>query len=88
MIRIKGIKDILGSASRLLSNLCTDANINKWSKWKPVKYNKDCEITALDLYSINYVLIIPIGAATPLAAAALEYIYKKPTGGTTSPYRL
>jgi hypothetical protein len=41
----------LGSSSRDVGTLCTHPNINKWSKWKPVRFNKLDGITESDIIS-------------------------------------
>ena len=87
-MKIRDIKDTLNADSRNVSILCTSPNINKWSKWKPVRFNKDCNITPLDLYSVNYGLMLPVGAATPQLASDNEYVYQYPTGGNSAPFRM
>jgi len=44
----------LGSSSRDVGTLCTHPNINKWSKWKPVRSNKETGITSDELKMIKY----------------------------------
>ena len=82
------VKNVLSEDTNTVSLLCTSDAINKWSKWKPVSFNKNTGITAFDLYSINYGLTTLIGAATPQLAADNESIYLKPPGGKSSPYRM
>ncbi len=68
-----------------VGTLCTKAN-NKWSKYKPVKYATDLEITEIQRKEVNYGLI-----ATKINRTTLDTIawtYEKPTGGNYSPYRL
>ena len=39
----------LGSGSRDVGTLCTHPNINKWSRWKPIRMNKQIGITIDDI---------------------------------------
>lgn len=34
------VGNAIGSSSRDIGTLCTHNNINKWSKHKPIRYNK------------------------------------------------
>lgn len=47
------VKDALGAGSHKWSILCKHANINKWSRWKPIKSNKDEGITESDLITAH-----------------------------------
>lgn len=84
----------LGTSSRDVGALCVHQNVNKWSKWKPVKYQSVVGLTDEQLKSINCGMIIP--SFTTVAALIdyynnnpdLKWEYNKPTGGATSPYRL
>ncbi len=50
----------LGTSSRDVGTLCTHPNINKWSKWKPVRVNKNgAGIILQDLINANYGLSLP-----------------------------
>ena len=68
-----------------VGTLCTKAN-NKWSKYKPVRYATDLEITEQQRKDINYGLAATKIDRTTLATT--EWGYNKPTGGNQSPYRL
>ena len=68
-----------------VGTLCTKAN-NKWSKYKPVRYATDLEITEQQRKDINYGLTATKIDRTTLATT--EWGYNKPTGGNQSPYRL
>ena len=83
----------LGTSSRDVGTLCRHDNINKWSKWKPVKIPKIVGLTEADLISVNYGFnILPYSVTDPTSndnfrdTAKWEYI--KPTGTDSSPYRL
>jgi hypothetical protein len=47
------VKEALGAGSHKWSVLCKHANINKWSRWKPIKSNKDEGITESDLITAH-----------------------------------
>lgn len=68
-----------------VGTLCTKAN-NKWSKYKPVRYATDLEITEQQRKEINYGLTATKIDRTTLSTT--EWSYNKPTGGNQSPYRL
>ena len=57
-----------------LGTLCQSNNINKWSKWKPVRKAQVTPMTAEDMKSVAYGLY---GEG-----------YNKPQGGASSPFRL
>lgn len=88
------VKEALGAGSHKWSVLCKHANINKWSKWKPIRSNKDDEITASDLASANYGLnIIQYGSvASVVSAYGINggiWAYLTPRGGAVGePYRI
>lgn len=69
----------LGSGSRDVGTLCTHPNINKWSKWKPVRSNKVKGLTVTDMENLSSGLS---------RLDMYEVVYLKPTGGASSPYRL
>ena len=64
----------IGAASRKWSVLCTHPNINKWSKWKPVRHSSVVPITEAQLKSVSFGLS---GSD-----------YDRPTGNTASPFRI
>ncbi len=72
----------LGLSTRNVGNLCRSEAINKWSRWKPVRYASVSPLTEEQL----------IGVACGLRRNNInDIIYDKPRGGTSSydePYRL
>ncbi len=70
----------IGAGTRDVGTLCTHPNINKWSKWKPIRSNKVSGITVADLTSANYGLVILTSSTTPEEAITKEYLYNKPRG--------
>ena len=87
------VKAELGAATNNVGQLCIHPNINKWSKWKPVRHSSPTPIIEAQLKSTNYgigdlrftpeddiLAQTKTGVPTP--------IYVKPSGGIGSPYRL
>jgi hypothetical protein len=73
------VKAELGAATNDVGQLCIHPNINKWSKWKPVRHSSVNPITEAQLE----------GTGSGLNRVDMyEVEYLKPTGGATSPYRL
>ena len=84
------VANALQTSSHDVGTLCTHANINKWSKWKPVRYATNTGITEEQLKSVQFGLT----AATHLTQSQMQgnsvvgWTYNKPLGGQNSPYRL
>ena len=57
-ISVAMVKAELGAATNDVGQLCIHPNINKWSKWKPVRLNKLTGVTELDIISTEYGLVI------------------------------
>ncbi len=89
-ISVPDVRDELGAATNDVGQLCIHPNVNKWSKWKPVRFNK-VDITESELRSVNcgllkyqettnFKLLIP---------SVLMWFHLKPRGGSENePYRL
>lgn len=97
-VSIDDVKSILGESSNDLATLCKSSKINVWAKYKPTDYNA---AFADDWYKGkggNYGLNITTdNRVSSWNALVAEYskanngysnIYKRPSGGATSPYRL
>ena len=93
-LNIKTIAQVLGDAKRTVGQLCTSPNINMWSKRKPVSYSftsgrpSDWYKGATGNYGINAVLYSAEQMETAMDNKVLGYEYQKPSGGSSSPYRL
>lgn len=72
------VGNTIGSGSRDVGTLCTHPNINKWSKWKPVQFDKTEGLTESDLISVACGL-----SRNPQTQ---EILYRKPRGGTNNEY--
>ncbi len=64
----------IGETTNDVGALCQSNNINKWSKWKPVRKAQVTPMTAEDMKSVAYGLY--------------GDRYDKPQGGASSPFRL
>ena len=82
------VASTIGAASRKWSVLCKHPKINKWSKWKPVSFNKVTPITEGDLQTVNYGLTPPPATTDYASIVDTKWTYAKPTGLSTSPYRI
>ncbi len=79
----------LGTSSRDVGTLCTHPNINKWSKWKPVRHNSVNPITKAELKSVNFGFYIPDATSNIATAESGKWQYQKPRGGQyNEPFRL
>ena len=92
-ITVSAVKSALGVSNNNVGGLCSSANVNHWSKWKPIAANVTT-LTLNDLKTANYGITIKY-ATTPANLLSLVqsnsnkgYVYNKPTGISTSPYRL
>lgn len=92
--QLADVKAVLGESVNTLSGLCKSSKVNKWSKCKPVVYasyapdrsgtawwhgtNRNCSLT-INTYT---------NASGLSSGYTSNYGYVKPSGGSTSPYRL
>ena len=97
-VSVDDVKSVLGESSNDLAALCKSSKINVWAKYKPTDYNA---AFADDWYKGkggNYGLNITVdNRVSSWSALVAEYskanngysnIYKRPSGGASSPYRL
>ena len=96
-ISVSLVRDELGAGMNDVGQLCIHPNINKWSKWKPIKFPKIESLTQQELENSNYGIEIVSSLGDTSNPKALydmvqnlgyTYKYNKPTGGVSSPYRL
>lgn len=87
------VKTALSAASHKWSVLCTHPNINKWSKWKPVRFDKEEGLTVANLASVNYGIQVNNYSGIDAVKAAYMsevdvWTYLLPRGGQAGePYR-
>lgn len=86
------VANALQTSSHDVGTLCTHTNINKWSKWKPVRYATNTGITEEQLKSTNYGFNVSALNTVELSQmqnnTQVDWEYLRPTGGSSSPYRL
>ena len=86
------VGNTLASSSRDVGTLCTHPNINKWSRWKPIRSNKVVGLVEQDLINSKFGLDIvsrsTIYDLLTYYSTNSIWNYLKPTGGAISPYRL
>lgn len=98
-VSVDDVADCLGmTRSSTLADLCTSSKINVWAKYKPTDYNAAFPDNWSKGKDGNYGLNITIdNRVSSWSALVAEYskanngysnIYKRPSGGATSPYRL
>ena len=85
------VANTLGASSRDVGTLCTHTAINKWSKWKPVRFGTVAGLTQQELEMVEYG--IKAGNNTPSSSyftpTSPYFIYNKPRGSAyNEPYRL
>ena len=78
----------LGTTENDLGRLCIHPNVNKWSRWKPVRNTKVTGLTEGDLQSVNFGLSTPAPSSNYSSVVSSKWIYNKPGGGATQPFRL
>lgn len=97
-VSIDDLKNLFGEGSGDLATLCTSPKINVWAKYKPTDYNAAFPDDWYKAKDGNYGLNITVdNRVSSWSALVAEYskpkngysnIYKRPSGGATSPYRL
>lgn len=98
-VSVDDVADCLGmTRSSTLADLCTSSKINVWAKYKPTDYNAAFSDNWSKVKDGNYGLNITVdNRVSSWSALVAEYskayngysnIYKRPSGGSSSPYRL
>lgn len=86
------VANTLGISSHNVGQLCTSDRINMWSKYKPVRYNTSAPITddqrKYAYYGIDLDYVCSKDPIILFDRAKEEWRYKRPSGGSSSPYRL
>lgn len=91
------IRDVLNAhgsscTNDVISFFDSRAKINEDSRYKPVSYGKNFDMTDADYYAVNWGFTIPTYANYPAMKTAVAngetWIYNRPYGGSASPYRL
>ena len=91
IINSEDVRVALAASSNKWGHLCTHPNVNKWSKWKPIRVNKTEGITISDIRAMNSGLSIPtqlseIEMMTAYRSNPIQlWVYNQPRGSTVSP---
>ncbi len=95
-ISVAMVKAELGASTNDVGRLCIHPNVNKWSKWKPVRHRSLVPISQAQLEAVGFGIKMPIYSNVQAYVNGLTlrpnvlpiWEYESPVGGTTSPYRL
>ena len=88
-ISVSMVKAELGAATNDVGRLCTHPNVNKWSKYKPVRLKKVTGLTESDFKQANFGFNILASSDSPSVDILSRYWdYLKPIGGSATPFRL
>lgn len=97
-VSVDDVKSLLGESSNDLATLCKSSKINVWAKYKPTVFPSPFPDDWYKAKDGNYGLNITVdNRVSSWSALVAEYskanngysnIYKRPSGGATSPYRL
>ena len=82
------VAEMLGESFNSVGELCRSTKINKWSKWKPVKYKTYSGITPSQLQTANYGLKPPSRTTDYASIVNTKWEYERPLGGSNQPFRL
>jgi len=91
------VKNYIGGSNNNIGQLCLHPNVNKWAKYKPVRYNSvninrstDNWWKAMDGNCGLNIPVYPNIAAmfTALRNNTVMWDYLKPSGGATQPFRI
>jgi hypothetical protein len=92
-ISFSDVQHVLGVSDTDLATLCKENTINKWSFYKPVDNLRLFNLEDVHYYAADDGFVFPAFTTAPallqakIAGTAL-WAYRKPSGGTASPYRL
>lgn len=84
-ISVAMVKSELGAATNDVGQLCIHPNVNKWSKYKPVRHSSVVPITEAQFKESNYGFNIASNTSNNFTGS---WSYVKPVGGNSSPFRL
>ncbi len=89
-VSFSDVQTVIGDASNTLSALCTSANINKWSKRKPIRSSSLTALTSFAGSDTHWGLTVPTiaapSASAPTQYAATSWTYNQPRGSANSEY--
>lgn len=94
-VSIYDVQKALGINTNDVGGLCTSVKINKFARFKPVRYASIPPITDANRKSVSHGITIPtpergtsLTGTLIMDACELDWSYSLPSGGSSSPYRL
>lgn len=94
-VNVSEINSLLGAGTYDVAGLCKATNINPFSRHKPISYPTAFGLTNAQAASVNYGLSLPYETYKTTnysgmihAFSQLNWGYNRPSGGSSSPYRL
>lgn len=94
-VSVYDVQLALSTSANDVGLLCKHININKFARYKPVKFASIAPITDANRRSVGHGIIIPdivtsssITGAAIMDAASNDWDYDPPAGGSATPYRL
>ena len=79
-ISVSLVRDTIGAGSNDVGTLCTHPNVNKWSRWKPVRSNKTSGLIELDFENIFFGFDIPSAQNAGVDILSQNWAYNRPRG--------
>ena len=79
-ISVAMVKAELGASTNDVGALCTHPNINKWSRWKPVRSNKVTGLVETDLENAQFGFDFPAAINAGVSVLSQNWVYDKPRG--------
>lgn len=74
------VKSTLGAATNDVGSLCIHPNINKWSRWKPVRSSKVTGLIETDLENAQFGFDFPAAINAGVSILSQNWVYDKPRG--------
>ena len=74
------VRSTIGAATNDVGSLCTHPNINKWSRWKPIRSNKVTGLVETDLENAQFGFAFPIEINAGASILSQNWVYEKPRG--------
>lgn len=86
-VSIDWIARKIGTNSQNLGDLCLHPSVNKWARWKSFRLAKLSGVTETDNHHL-YHYTVPQAVGANETVLSQEWVYDRPEGGLSEPYRL
>ncbi len=88
-VSVYDVQQVLNVSSNDVGTLCVSNNINKYSKYKPVRWNTISQVSLNDLHTLHYGIYVDADIDISVGEQNPYWQYQRPRGGGYSePYRL